>query len=373
VEGFGWAEVEQLSEPMGPTTAVAWLVAAAAVVASALTMAFAVRGWWIVTGLAALVSQVMVFTSWSDAKVGTVANALMLCAAGYGFLRDGPGSFRAEYHRHVAAALAAPVGQAPLVTERDLEALPGPVAAYLRRSGAVGQPRIHAFRAKIAGRIRSGPQDRWMSFTGEQINTYGPHPARVFFIDAAMRGLPVDVLHVFDRDAVSMRARLCSAVPVLSAAGPELTRAETVTIFNDLCLFAPAALVGAPVDWEVVDDRRVRGSYRLGPNAVSAELVFNTDGDLVDFVSDDRLRADAGGKQFTPARWTTPVREYADFAGRRAVRRGEGMWQRPEDPEPFNYLQLEVLDLSYTPVPAPAPGSGPVSGSTVRPGPGVRP
>ena len=31
--------------------------------------------------------------------------------------------------------------------------------------------------------------------------------------------------------------------------------AETVTLFNDMCLFAPAALVGAPVRWTEIDAR----------------------------------------------------------------------------------------------------------------------
>ena len=61
-----------------------------------------------------------------------------------------------------------------LLIEHDLVRLPGPVAEYLRRSGAVGRPRVRNFRAQIHGRIRGGPDKPWMSFTGEQVNTYSP-------------------------------------------------------------------------------------------------------------------------------------------------------------------------------------------------------
>ena len=46
-----------------------------------------------------------------------------------------------------------------------------------------------------------------MTFTGEQVNTYGPRPDRLFFMDAELFGLPVDVLHVFAAGAATMRVR----------------------------------------------------------------------------------------------------------------------------------------------------------------------
>ena len=88
-EGWGLADVEQLTEPVGEGAAVLWLVAAIAVLAAAVMTAVRARGWWPVTAVAAVVSQVAIFTSWGDANVGTVANVLMLVAAGYGYATRG--------------------------------------------------------------------------------------------------------------------------------------------------------------------------------------------------------------------------------------------------------------------------------------------
>ncbi|RYV51323.1 DUF6544 family protein [Pengzhenrongella frigida] len=162
-------------------------------------------------------------------------------------------SFRAEHRRRTEAALREQLAGA-VVTEADLARLPGLVAAHVRRSGAVGHPRVVSFRARVHGRIRAGSTAPWMTFTGEQVNTCGPQPSRVFIMKARMFGLPVDVLHVFAGPAASMRVRLCSLVPMVNAAGPDLRRAETVTVFNDLCVLAPAALVDAAVVWDAVDD-----------------------------------------------------------------------------------------------------------------------
>ena len=54
-----------------------------------------------------------------------------------------------------------------------------------------------------------------------------------------MKGLPVAVLHDFNRDRTTMWVRLTGVVNVVNIGGPELTRTETVTILNDFCFFAP--------------------------------------------------------------------------------------------------------------------------------------
>jgi hypothetical protein len=308
--------------------------------------------------VAALVSQTVIATSWGDAKAGTAANLIMLVAAGYGYASRGPRSLRAEYLRRAGAALAAPV-PAGVVTDGDLAILPEPLAGYLRRSGAVGQPRVGTFRATVHGRIRGGPDKPWMSFTGEQINTYRDTPQRLFLLDATMAGLPVDVLHVFDHGAATMRAKVGSVVPMVDAAGPDLDRAETVTLFNDLCVLAPAALVDAPVAWEAVDEHRVRGTYTLGAQTITAELVFDDDHDLVDFVSDDRLRAAPNGRSFTRQRWSTPLRDHRWFGPRRIASIGEGRWHAPPPDGQFPYLEFHVDMITYNDTTAePAAGTG---------------
>ena len=145
-----------------------------------------------------------------------------------------------------------------------------------------------------------------MTFTGEQVNTYGSAPSRLFFMDAAMRGLPVDVLHVFVGRSATMPVKACSLVALVDAAGPDMDQAETVTLFNDLAVFAPSALIDAPITWQALDDHHVRGAFTNGAHTVTAELNFNDYYELVDFVSDDRLAASENGKSFTPKRWSTP-------------------------------------------------------------------
>ena len=98
-----------------------------------------------------------------------------------------------------------------------------------------------------------------MPFTGEQVNTYGPSPQRIFLMDATRSGLPVTVLHEFVDTTATMRVKLLSLVTVVDASGPEMDHGETVTVFNDLVVMAPGAIVDAPATWEAIDALHVRG------------------------------------------------------------------------------------------------------------------
>lgn len=340
-KAFGLAELPQLSQPISRGAGALWLLAGVILLVAGVMATTHPRIWWVPGFAGVLLSQAVIFSSWSDARFGTVANILVAAFALYAFAAEGPFSLRSEYRREVGDRI--PEGlSAPVVTESDLAPLPGPVQRYLRVTGSVGKPRAERFKAVLRGRIRSSPEDPWMEFTAEQHNFLG-EPSRFFLMDARRGGLPVDVLHAFRGDSAGMRVRVLSLFQIVDAGGPDLTRAETVTIFNDLCLFAPSALVDPSIRWEAMDERSARGHYTVGEHAISAVLHFGDGGELVDFVSDDRMFAHSDGKSFTPVRWSTPVSDYRDYGGRRRFSRGEGRWHPPEGP--YTYLELELVEL----------------------------
>ena len=152
-----------------------------------------------------------------------------------------------------------------------------------------------------------------------------------------MFGLPVDVLHTYLGQTATMRVKACSLIPMVNAAGAEMDRAETVTMFNDICVLAPAAPIDAPITWQPIDDRRVRGAFTNGAHSVTADLAFDDNHELVDFTSDDRLRASPDGKTFTPQRWSTPISDYRSFGSRRVGTTGEA---RRHAPDPDGEFQL---------------------------------
>lgn len=349
-KGFGWAEVAQLSAPISTAMGVAWLAAAVVVTTAGVLFAAGVTCWWVVGAFAAVMSQAVIITSWSDAKAGTLANVILLVAVVFGFFAEGPTGLRSEYRRRTAQFNEEPAvsgESADLLQAEDLAHLPAVVARYVAAVGAVGKPRVGGFRAAIHGRIRSGPDDAWMPWQGEQVNTYGSEVGRVFYMDATMRGVPADVLHVYEESTATMRVKAASLLTVVDAKGPAMDRAETATLLNDMCIMAPGALIDAPIEWTTLDEQRVRAVYTNGGHAVTAELIFDDDR-LVDFVSDDRYRT-MPDKTLLPQRWSTPLAEYRDFSGARIATFGQGWWH-PEGEAPFSYLEFHIDDIAYMPV-----------------------
>lgn len=366
-EGFGWADVAQLTTPIGVAAGVIWLLAGAlTLVAAGLLALGAPTWWWALAVTAAAASQTAIVTSWSDARAGTIVNLVLLLAAGLAFASQGPSSFHAQYRKGVAEALVEPHRYPAVLQDVELDDLPGPLAAYVRRSGAVGQPRVVSFRATFHGRIRSDSDAAWMSFTGQQVNTFGPRPRRVFLMDATRSGLPVTVLHVFTEAGATMRVKLLSLFTMVDASGPEMDRGETVTVFNDLVVMAPGAIVDAPVSWTAVDDRHVRGRFTAGDQTVTAVLTFDAAHDLVDFVSDDRGRASSDGRTFTGQRWSTPLTAHHDVGGHRVAGEGEAAWHPAQPAGPVSYLEFRLDGIRYN------IGNAAVSG-TARPAPSTYP
>lgn len=275
--------------------------------------------------------------------IAILVGVLLLLGGLYMYAANGPSSLRAEYRREVEALSTQP-REPKLLQEADIAHLPDPVQRYIRQSGAIGEPRVHLVRARFRGRIRNDPESAWMPFTGEQHNVFDP-PARLFYMDARMSGVPTQVLHRYVGASATMRVRVAGAIEVVNAAGAAMNRSETVTLLNDMAWLAPATLVREQISWEAVDAHTARATYRNAGQTVHATLFFNDAAELVNFTSDDRLRASGNGETFTAAVWSTPLAAYRRFGAARLSATGAAHWHEGETS--FAYVEIELLDVSY--------------------------
>ena len=120
-----------------------------------------------------------------------------------------------------------------------------------------------------------------------------------------------------------------------------MDRAETVTLFNDMCLLAPGTLVGPETEWEPVDATTARARFTQRGHTIAATLVFDAAGQLVNFFSDDRARTADG--TLTPMRFSTPVRDYRDFGPLRLAGYGEAHWHPPDGE--YAYGEFTMVDV----------------------------
>jgi hypothetical protein len=341
-KAFGYVDLPQLTQPISRAWGLAWLLAACLVATSTAMLAVGSRSYWMVGVVALVVSQAVIFSAWRDAWAGTGANVILLLVVAHGWLTEGPQSFHAQYLRDVEAGLTRAVAP-PFVTEADLARLPEPVQRYLRVTRAVGQPRVQNYRVRFRGRIRRAPDSRWMPFEAEQ-QSFADEPTRLFLMRARMFGVPVEAFHRSVGGHATMQVTIAGAFPLEDARGPEMDRAETVTLFNDMCLMAPGTLIDPRIAWEAVDVTTARARFTHGGQTIAATLLFDTAGQLINFVSDDRSRSESD-RTFTPRRFSTPARDYRDFGPVRIMSFGEARWLLPEGE--FTYGEFNLVEVTY--------------------------
>jgi hypothetical protein len=342
-KAFGLADLPQLSQPITPVAGVCWLCAAVLFFAAAIAMFAWPRAWWAIGAAAIVVSMAAIVPSWTDARFGAFANLIALVGVVFGFLAQGPFSLRSAYDRDAARGLAS-VAVADTLTERDVAHLPAPVQQYLRVTGAIGQPRVSNFHARMHGRIRAGRDARWMPLAAEQYN-FITSPARLFYLSASMFGIPVQGYHRYAGASATMTIKAAALVPVVQASGREMDQGETVTMFNDMCVMAPATLVDRGITWESVDARTARAVFRNAGQTIRAELSFNEAGELTNFFSDDRYETSPDGTTMTRVRWSTPIGAYRAFGPVRLASKGEGRWHESEGE--YAYIELAIDEVMY--------------------------
>ncbi|MCU0319230.1 MAG: hypothetical protein MUE88_04045 [Flavobacteriales bacterium] len=339
-KAFGFAKLPALTLPFPRSEGVWWAIAAVLLLIACALLIGGSDRWWMPAAIGVVLSQVLIVMHWQEARFGTIANALLLVAVIAG---AGVWNFRMRYTTAVAHTLertnALPVQR---ITEADLAPLPLPVQRYLRAAGVMGTNKPRSMRIAFEGSIR-GFDGPWMPFTTVQVNSFYP-PARFFWLDATMKGLPTKGLHAYEQGKATMLIKLLGIVPVMEAHGPEMDKGETVTWFNDLCIYAPGALLDPRITWADGDDHSAKATFTHGDLSITATLVFDDADRLVDFISDDRYAMAANGTAVS-MRFSTPLRDHRPIDQLILPGYGEAVWHRPDGP--FVYGRFTLRSLTY--------------------------
>lgn len=230
-----------------------------------------------------------------------------------------------------------------ILTEEDIKPLPEPVQKYIRYSNAIGKEKVRNFRVTFDGLFKADPIKDWGSMNAVQYTDVN-NSTRLFFMKMKMFGIPVIGLHRYKNADASMLVKIAGLIAVVDGKGQEMNEGETVTVFNDMCILAPASLIDKRIEWQTVDPLTVKATFNNKGIKVSALLYFNDKGELINFVSDDRYYSPTG-KTYLKTRWSTPMKEYKDYNGIRISSGGDAVWSFSEGD--FCYAKLNFTNIEY--------------------------
>ncbi|MGE5631125.1 MAG: DUF6544 family protein [Caulobacteraceae bacterium] len=248
--------------------------------------------------------------------------------------------YKAEAAKEMKSASAS---DGSIITEEDIKPLPEPVQKYLIYSGAVGKEKVRNFRVVFDGEFKTDPKRDWAKMNAVQFTNL-EDTTRLYFLQMKMSGLPVTGLHKYAGARATMLVKLAGLLTVADGKGEKMNEGETVTVFNDMCMLAPASLMDKRIQWEAVDQSTVKATFNNNGIKVSAVLTFNDKGELVRFVSEDRYYSPTG-KTYQKVRWTTPAYEYKDYNGIRISSGGEAIWSFPEGD--YCYAKMNIKEIEY--------------------------
>ncbi|MFM9950530.1 MAG: DUF6544 family protein [Saprospiraceae bacterium] len=336
-KAFGYGNFTQLTKEISKPAGLFWMLAAWLFIAVVALLLFKAENWWALGIVAAVVSQVLIFSAWQDAKFGTIANVLVLVVS---LLSMTNALFERSYRKDVATNLERTQNLTPtLLTEADIQGLPPLVQSYLRYSGVINKPKVHSMRIVFEGEMRDKGKD-WFPFRSEQFNFFD-EPTRLFFMKGKMFGLVVPGYHRYADATATMDIRLFGLFPIVKQSGTVMNKTETVTLFNDMCLMAPATLIDPRIAWKTIDATSVEATFTNKGITISAILYFNEQGQLTDFVSNDRTAV----SQMTAFPFSTPVSEYQNIDGMNTMKRGDAVWHYPEGE--FTYGKFLLKEIEY--------------------------
>lgn len=336
-KALNYGDMKQLTIPISKPVGMMWMATAFIFIATVILFLMKKEYWWMIAVPAVIISQIVIVMSWKDAKFGTIANILILIVA---ILSWGSSHFENVFRKDVAAnlqksnALAAEV-----LSETDIQHLPPLVKRYLTYVGVVNKPKVKNVQILFEGKMRDKGKD-YFSFNSEQYNFFY-EPTRLFFMKGKMSGIIVPGYHRYVNGTATMDIRLFGLFPVVQKSGDVMNKAETVTLFNDMCLLAPATLIDKRIQWQPSDSNSVKAVFTNRGITISAVLYFNSEGQLINFISTDRI-AVSDMKSYP---FSTPVHAYKNINGFNLMSEGDAVWHYPEGD--FVYGKFKLKDLKY--------------------------
>jgi|GEM_PF-1335117 len=160
--------IPALKEPIGTTMGYFWAMAAVVLVSSGVLLLLQNKMWWQIALVGIVLSQILIFTAWSDSSKGTILNILLLIPVILAAL----GHFQLQKAERAFDEIRNPI---PLEAEISSE-YPNAFLKYISFSQVMVESyQSNIFEVHQTGKMRPNPSGNWMNFTARQLFRTATH------------------------------------------------------------------------------------------------------------------------------------------------------------------------------------------------------
>lgn len=317
---------------------VLWIICAVLFMSTVLTFLFKKDWWWILGFFAVVFSQILITTQWQDAKIGTIANLIILIPVIIGFAFW---NFHVQVNNEIKDLLSGNKYEKIIITEEMIKELPISVQRWLKYSGVIGKDQIHTVHLKQKGLMKLKPdQKEWLKAEAEQYFTIDK-PSFIWSVKTSMAGLPMIGRDLFRDGQGKMQIKLAGIIPVVNVANDPKLNESTLQRFLGEITWFPQAALSPYIKWEPVNDYSAKAIMSYGKTTGSAVFHFGEKGELKKFVA-FRYKDIADPE---PKEWVAKVVETKIINGVSVPSKLEASWKL-EGGE-FTWYKFEIYDLTY--------------------------
>ncbi|MBC6368844.1 DUF6544 family protein [Algoriphagus sp. AK58] len=340
VKGFELREIKEftlvISRPMG----LFWLLTALLFIGYAILFFLSHRYAWVLGLAALLLSQILIFMVWQDAKFGTLPNFLILlvCMVGLGeFL------FERRILSETDTLLTRVKFQSPVVVrEGDLNNLPEPVQKWLKRSNMVGKPKLVLGKVYQDAKMKLKPdQEKWFEASAIQYSSL-EEPGFIWSVDVKMNPF----LFFRGRDKFfsgrgEMLILINSLFAIVDEKGEKLDEGSLQRFLGEMVWF-PSFALDQRIAWEALSDSTAKATLEVNGTRGSGIFYFTSEGDFYRFSA---WRFQGNKPDSKRHEWVLEVSQHGEMQGIRVPIEMTATWKLEEGD--WTWLHLKITDIQY--------------------------
>lgn len=338
-KAFQLAEMNQLtrfiSKPMGTL----WLIASLLLIFGGIVYLIKDQYAWLLLGSGLMLSQILIVLYWHDAKIGTIANLLILPLVLTNF---GVWNFEGKVNRTVDSLIPTQ-HQQELVDESDIRTLPSLIQFWLHNTGVIGKPLAWNALVMQAGEMKSSPDGKWSPFTAQHWASF-EKPGFVWHarMDAGP-GLHVAVLDRYVDGKGSMLVKMQSLVELDEAIGVEINEGAMQRYLAEM-VWIPSFALSPHIRWEQIDNLHARATMKFQEIESSVTFTFNARGLIIQCEA-DRYYYEKGKSR--KERWVVNMDEsgYKNFNGILIPAKSSITWKLENGD--YTWFKMEIKDIQF--------------------------
>lgn len=337
-KAFQLAEIHQLTQSISKPIGIIWLFTAIMLLFSVVLLLLKKDWWFIVALIAAIISQLLIIMYWRDAKIGTIANiiVLMICLYSYSNFK-----FKNMVQKESEQLLQnIQLENLPRISKNDIAQLPEIIQKWIQRSGVLGKEKVVTVCIKQIGKMRTKPGSKWMDFRAIQhFNLQNP----AFIWTTKVDAMPF--IKLVGRDKLyngkgEMLIKVASLIPVVNQGkNNKINQGAMIRFLAETCWF-PSAALNNYINWETLNKTSAKATLTIAGKSVSGVFLFSNEGDLISFEAN---RYYGGENNATLEKWFVKINSYKTFNGIKIPNKSSVIWKLNDGD--FKWLDLEIIDL----------------------------